>query len=44
MEASNYENIRKFGYYLFEQMAGDEKPVISPMSAYLALAAAKQTE
>lgn len=40
MKTVDYENIRKFGYYLFEQMAGDENPVISPVSAYLTLTVA----
>lgn len=40
MKTIDYENIRKFGYYLFEQMAGDENPVISPVSAYLTLTVA----
>ncbi len=40
MKVVDYENIRKFGYYLFEQMISDENPVISPVSVYLTLAAA----
>lgn len=40
MEAANYENIKEFGYSLFERMINDENPLISPVSAYLALAVA----
>lgn len=36
----SYENIQKFGYDLFAQCVQDNNPVLSPVSAYLALSMA----
>ena len=36
----SYQNIQQFGYRLFSQQINSKNPVISPVSAYLALAMA----
>lgn len=36
----SYEDVQKFGYELFAQNINDQNPVLSPVSAYLALAMA----
>jgi len=39
-EINSYEAVQKFGYELFAQNIQDKNPVLSPVSAYLALAMA----
>ena len=37
---TSYESVQKFGYSLFAQCIQDKNPVLSPVSAYLALSMA----
>ncbi|MDE7478176.1 MAG: serpin family protein, partial [Lachnospiraceae bacterium] len=39
-EIESYENVQQFGYDLFAQNIQDQNPVLSPISAYLALSMA----
>ncbi|GFI21504.1 hypothetical protein IMSAGC011_00274 [Lachnospiraceae bacterium] len=39
-QIESYKNVQKFGYMLFAQHINDKNPVISPVSAYLALSMA----